>query len=107
MVFYGQNPDPIDLVEKMNCPFLGDYGGEDAGLNASLDKLVAAMVRYKKDFEMRLYPGAPHVLLQQDEPCDLQGGRRERGLGEVPRIPRQDSEAGLSGEAGSLSRDRA
>ena len=60
VVFYGPNPDPIELVEKINCPILGIYGGEDAGLNASLDKLVAAVVKYEKDFEMRIYPGAPH-----------------------------------------------
>jgi carboxymethylenebutenolidase len=62
VVFYGANPDPIEQVEKINCPVLGLYGGEDAGLNASLDKLVAAMVKYKKDFEMKIYPGAPHAF---------------------------------------------
>jgi carboxymethylenebutenolidase len=69
VVFYGQNPDPIDLVEKMNCPFLGNYGGEDAGLNATLDQLVAAMVKYKKDFEMKIYPGAPHAFFNDQNPA--------------------------------------
>jgi carboxymethylenebutenolidase len=62
VVFYGQNPDPVDQVERINCPVLGNYGAEDSGLNATLDQLVAAMVRYKKDFEMRIYPGAPHAF---------------------------------------------
>ena len=52
----------------MNCPFLGNYGGEDAGLNATLDKLVAAMVKYKKDFEMKIYPGAPHAFFNDTSP---------------------------------------
>jgi carboxymethylenebutenolidase len=69
VVFYGQNPDPIALVEKMNCPFLGNYGGEDAGLNASLDQLVGAMVKYKKDFEMKIYPGAPHAFFNETNPA--------------------------------------
>ena len=62
VVFYGENPSPIELVEKIQCPVLGLYGGEDMRINASLDKLVAAMVSYKKDFQMKLYPGAPHAF---------------------------------------------
>ncbi|MGD0638018.1 MAG: dienelactone hydrolase family protein [Nitrososphaerales archaeon] len=69
VVFYGQNPDPISLVEKINCPFLGNYGGEDAGLNATLDQLVGAMVKYKKDFEMKIYPGAPHAFFNETSPA--------------------------------------
>jgi len=68
VVYYGGNPDPIEQVEKINCPVLGNYGGEDAGLNATLDQLVAAMVRYKKDFEMKIYPGAPHAFFNDTNP---------------------------------------
>lgn len=68
VVFYGQNPDPIDQVEKISCPVLGNYGGEDSGLNATLDQLVGAMVRYKKDFEMKIYPGAPHAFFNDTNP---------------------------------------
>lgn len=62
VVFYGENPSPIELAEDIQCPVLGLYGGEDMRINANLDKLVAAMVRYKKDFQMKLYPGAPHAF---------------------------------------------
>ncbi len=62
VVFYGENPTPIELVEKIQCPVLGLYGGDDMRINANLDKLVAAMARYKKDFQMKLYPGAPHAF---------------------------------------------
>jgi carboxymethylenebutenolidase len=31
-------------------------------INARLDELVKAMVTYKKDFEMRIYPGAGHAF---------------------------------------------
>ncbi|MGA2664660.1 MAG: dienelactone hydrolase family protein [Nitrososphaerales archaeon] len=70
VVFYGQNPDPIDLVEKMNCPFLGLYGGEDDRINSTLDQLVGAMARYKKDFEMRIYPGAAHAFFNEASPAN-------------------------------------
>ena len=62
IIFYGNNPDPIDKVEKIQCPVMGLYGADDARINADLDKLVAAMARYKKDFEMKIYPGAAHAF---------------------------------------------
>jgi carboxymethylenebutenolidase len=62
VIFYGENPSPIELVEKIQGPVLGIYGAEDARINATLDQLVAAMVRYKKDFQMRLYTGAGHAF---------------------------------------------
>lgn len=62
VVFYGENPSPIELVERIQCPVLGIYGGEDRRINSSLDKLVAAMAQYEKDFQMKLYPGAPHAF---------------------------------------------
>jgi carboxymethylenebutenolidase len=62
IIFYGANPNPIEAVEKIQCPVLGLYGGEDSRINADLDKLISAMVKYKKDFEMKIYPGAPHAF---------------------------------------------
>ena len=62
VIFYGENPSPIELVEKIQCPVLGLYGGEDMRINSELDKLVSAAVRYKKDFAMKIYPGARHAF---------------------------------------------
>jgi carboxymethylenebutenolidase len=62
VVFYGENPDPIDLVQNIAGPLLGIYGADDERINSNLDKLVKAMVTYKKDFGMRIYPGAPHAF---------------------------------------------
>ncbi len=44
----GSNPHPIELVEHISCPVLGNYGAEDRRINAHLDELVKAMVTYKK-----------------------------------------------------------
>lgn len=68
VVFYGQNPEPIDLVANINCPILGIYGGEDIRINENLDKLVAAIVKYKKEFEMKIYSGAPHAFFNDTSP---------------------------------------
>jgi carboxymethylenebutenolidase len=62
VIFYGENPSPIELVENIKCPILGIYGGDDTRINSNLDKLVKAMTQYKKDFEMKVYPGAPHAF---------------------------------------------
>lgn len=62
IVFYGENPAPIDQVERIQGPVLGIYGAEDMRINATLDQLTAAMVRYKKDFQMKIYPGAGHAF---------------------------------------------
>jgi carboxymethylenebutenolidase len=73
IVFYGENPSPIELVEKIQCPVLGLYGGEDMRINSSLDKLVAAMALYKKDFQMKLYPGALHAFFNDTNKTTYRG----------------------------------
>ncbi len=61
IIFYGENP--IDLIQNVKCPILGLYGGEDDRINSNLDKLVAALIKYRKtDFEIKVYPGAPHAF---------------------------------------------
>jgi carboxymethylenebutenolidase len=62
VIFYGENPEPIEQVENIAGPVLGLYGGDDERINSNLDKLVKAMTTYKKDFEMKIYPGAPHAF---------------------------------------------
>ncbi len=62
VVFYGENPTPVERVQSIAGPVLGLYGGEDLRISSRLDELVRAMVTYKKDFEMKLYPGAPHAF---------------------------------------------
>lgn len=68
VIFYGENPNPIELVENISCPVLGIYGAEDMRINMHLDELVKAMVKYKKDFEMRIYPGAAHAFFNDTIP---------------------------------------
>lgn len=62
IIFYGENPSPIELIENVKGPVMGLYGVEDARINGGLDALVKAMATYKKDFEMRIYPGAGHAF---------------------------------------------
>ena len=68
VIFYGENPSPIELVENITGPVLGNYGAEDMRINPHLDELVKAMVTYKKDFEMRIYPNAGHAFFNDTFP---------------------------------------
>ena len=60
VVFYGQNPSPIDKVKNIECPVLGIYAGEDLGINTTLHELLSQMAQNKKDFELKIYPGSFH-----------------------------------------------
>lgn len=68
VLFYGENPTPVELVANIACPVLGNYGTEDMRINAHLDELVKAMATYKKDFEMRIYPHANHGFFNDTTP---------------------------------------
>jgi carboxymethylenebutenolidase len=68
VVYYGPNPEPIELVKNIQGPVLGCYGADDLRINQNLDKLVKAMTDYKKDFEMKIYPGAAHAFFNDTRP---------------------------------------
>ncbi|WXG46937.1 MAG: dienelactone hydrolase family protein [Candidatus Atabeyarchaeum deiterrae] len=63
VIFYGRNPTPLDSVKNLSCPILGNYGGADPGLTkADIDALRAALTKYGKKFDIKVYPGAPHAF---------------------------------------------
>ncbi len=66
--FYGANPKPLDSVEKIKGPVLAFYAGEDEGINAGVADLVKSMIKYKKDFQMKLYAGAQHSFFNETRP---------------------------------------
>ncbi|MER3398492.1 MAG: carboxymethylenebutenolidase [Chloroflexota bacterium] len=69
VVFYGRNPDPIDLVAQIRCPLLGIYGEADQGIPPSeVERLGEALKRYGKQFELHIYPGAPHAFFNDTRP---------------------------------------
>jgi len=62
IVFYGRNPQPIESIQKIKGPILGLYAGEDPPILAGLPDLVSAVIKYKKDLELKIYPGAYHAF---------------------------------------------
>ena len=85
VIFYGENPSPIERLGNVKGAVLGLYGGEDTRINAGLDALVKAMAERKKDFEMRIYPGAPHAFFNDTNPTTY---RREAATDAWDRVLR-------------------
>src|SRR3989454_936846 len=91
VVFYGENPSPIERVRDIAGPVLGLYGAEDTRINADLDKLVKAMAEYKKDFEMRIYPGAPHAFFNDRNPTTYREAAAHYELPDLADVEGLDS----------------
>ncbi len=62
VIFYGQNPEPLERVRNINGPVLGLYGGIDKRINEHLHELVKALVDYDRIFEIVVYRGAAHAF---------------------------------------------
>jgi carboxymethylenebutenolidase len=53
--------NPIDVVDRVNAPVLGLYGGADAGIpNDTVDRMRAALKAAGKKSEIHTYPDTPH-----------------------------------------------
>jgi carboxymethylenebutenolidase len=68
IIFYGENPDPIDKIKNVKGAVMGLYGGEDQRINSKIDELVKAMVDNKKAFSIKVYPGAYHAFFNDTMP---------------------------------------
>jgi len=66
--FYGANPKPLASVESISGPILAFYAGEDERINAGIPTLVEAMVKYKKQFSLKIYKGAQHAFFNETRP---------------------------------------
>ena len=62
VVFYGRSPSPIDLVKNIRAPVMAHYGEKDPGVNKGIDETVAAMKKFNKAYDHKIYPGAQHAF---------------------------------------------
>jgi carboxymethylenebutenolidase len=63
VVFYGRNPSPIDRVKTIQCPILCNYAGADMAITESdINLLKQTLTKYKKTFDIKTYPEAPHAF---------------------------------------------
>ncbi len=68
VIFYGENPDPVEKVRNVKGAVMGLYGGEDTRINAKIDELVKALVLHKKSMTVKVYPGAHHAFFNDTRP---------------------------------------
>jgi carboxymethylenebutenolidase len=61
--------NPIDLVDKLNAPILGLYGGADRGIPvSSIEQMRAAVEKAGKTAEIIVYPDTPHAFFADYRP---------------------------------------
>ncbi len=68
VVYYGRNPDPLDQVQNIPCPLLGNYGQDDPNIMPGVEPLQAALQKYRKSFDVKVYPGAKHAFNNNTNP---------------------------------------
>ncbi|HBA40749.1 MAG: hypothetical protein A2W66_06995 [Deltaproteobacteria bacterium RIFCSPLOWO2_02_56_12] len=62
VIYYGRNPDPLDSVQNIPCPVLGNYGEDDPNIMPGVEPLKAALTKYGKNCDIKVYPGAKHAF---------------------------------------------
>jgi carboxymethylenebutenolidase len=62
VVYYGRSPNPLDLVQKIRAPVLAHYGEKDPGVNKGIPDTEAAMKKYNKTYDYKIYSGAQHAF---------------------------------------------
>ncbi len=74
VIFYGENPNPIDKISGLKGSVMGLYGGEDTRINSHIDELVGALAKHKIPFTIRVFKGAYHAFFNDTR---SQGYNRE------------------------------
>ncbi len=64
VVYYGTSPDSV-LLSKIKAPVLGNYGADDARVDATVEPAAVVMKQMGKTFEYEMYDGAGHGFLRQ------------------------------------------
>ena len=66
VVYYG-TPPKKELAEKIACPVLGCYGGNDARVTQTVEPTKAMMADLKKSYDPHVYDGAGYGFLRQQD----------------------------------------
>jgi carboxymethylenebutenolidase len=79
IVYYG-TPPKKEQAEKITCPVLGCYGGNDARVTQTVEPTKLMMTELKKEYEPHVYDGAGHGFLRQQ---DGQNGANKKAAEEA------------------------
>ena len=64
VVYYGTSPETPALA-GVRAPVLGNYGGDDARVNATIAPVEAELKKLGRSYEPHIYEGAGHGFLRQ------------------------------------------
>jgi carboxymethylenebutenolidase len=70
VVYYGTAPTDKEALAKIQAPVLGLYGKDDARVTATVEGTTKTMAELNKSFTPRIYEGAGHGFLRQQEGRD-------------------------------------
>jgi carboxymethylenebutenolidase len=76
-VFYGTAPEHAEALGRIGARVYGFYGGDDARVNATIDRTKAQMEAAGKTYEPVAYPGAGHGFLSRGEGDEASAANRE------------------------------
>jgi carboxymethylenebutenolidase len=65
--YYGSQPAEAD-VEKIKAPIMAHYAGNDERINAGIPAFEEALKKYKKEYQIFMYPGAAHAFNNDSNP---------------------------------------
>jgi carboxymethylenebutenolidase len=68
VVFYGRSPSPLESVKNIRAPLMAHYGEKDPGVNKGIDETVAAMKKFNKMYDYKIYSGAQHAFNNDANP---------------------------------------
>ena len=70
VVFYGTSPSDAAAYAKIAAPVLGNYGGDDERVNATIPTAESEMKKLGKSYKANVYDGAGHGFLRQQSGRD-------------------------------------
>jgi carboxymethylenebutenolidase len=69
VVYYGVPPDS-EHISNVRAPVLGNYGGNDARITATVEATRATLAKLGRPYEPHVYDGAGHGFLRQQDTPD-------------------------------------
>lgn len=69
VVYYGTSPE-AEALSEVRAPVLGLYGGDDARVNATIDRAREVLSELGRTYEVEIYDGAGHGFLRAQEGRD-------------------------------------
>jgi carboxymethylenebutenolidase len=76
-VFYGGGPTQAADIARISCPVYGFYGGNDARVNATIDKSTELMKAAGKTYEPVIYEGAGHGFMRMGAAPDANAANKK------------------------------